>query len=339
MSNQAHIASLRSFSNTRMRRLRAKRFSRDLVREHNLAARDFIYPIFVCEGEHIREPINAMPAQHRLSLDQLLLTARECVALGVPAVALFPVIDAQYKSVDAAAAYDDDGLIPRAVRLLKTELPELGIITDVALDPYTQSGQDGLTDDHGYVINDATTAVLVKQALCHARAGADIVAPSDMMDGRIAAIRCALERHDFLNTLILAYSAKYASAFYSPFRDALGSAANLGKADKFSYQMDPGNSDEALHELALDINEGADMLMIKPAMMYLDIINRAKSQFAMPTFAYQVSGEYSMLKAAIDAGFLDAQAVILESLLCIKRAGADAILTYFALDAARWLQN
>lgn len=330
---------LRRFASTRMRRVRAHAFSRDLVREHHLAAADLIYPVFVCEGENIREPIAAMPGQYRLSIDALLKVATECHQLGIPALALFPVIGSAFKSHDAACAYDDHGLIPRAVRALKAALPNLGVITDVALDPYTLSGQDGLTDAQGYVLNDATTAVLIQQALCHARAGADVVAPSDMMDGRIGAIRQALEQQRFSNTLILAYSAKYASAFYSPFRDALGSSGNLGKADKLSYQMDPANSDEALHELALDIQEGADMVMIKPALFYLDIIRRAKDSFKMPTFAYQVSGEYSMLKAAIDAGFLDEQKVVLESLMCIKRAGADAILSYFALDVARWLQG
>ena len=323
---------------TRMRRMRRDDFSRRLMRETTLSCDDLIYPVFVLEGEQQREPVPSMPGVERLSIDLLVEEARDLQALGIPAMALFPVTPAAAKSEDAREAYNPDGLAQRAVRALKQTLPGLGIITDVALDPFTTHGQDGLIDDSGYVLNDETVEVLVKQALSHAEAGADIVAPSDMMDGRIGAVRTALEQAGYRNTRILAYAAKYASSFYGPFRDAVGSAANLGGGDKYSYQMDPANSDEALHEVALDLEEGADMVMVKPGMPYLDIVRRIKDTFAVPTFAYQVSGEYAMLKAAAQNGWLNEQAVVLESLLSIKRAGADAILTYFAKAAAGWLQ-
>ena len=309
------------------------------MQEHVLTSNDLIYPVFVLEGEGRREDVASMPGVQRQSVDLLLQTAAECVRHGIPAIALFPVVDQSRKSLDAAEAWNPDGLVPRAVKALKAALPELGVITDVALDPYTSHGQDGLIDAGGYVLNDETIAVLVKQALCHAAAGADVVAPSDMMDGRIGAIRQALEQAGHIHTRILAYSAKYASAFYGPFRDAVGSAANLGKGSKSTYQMDPANSDEALHEVRLDIEEGADMFMVKPGMPYLDIVRRVKSELKVPTYAYQVSGEYAMLKAAAQNGWLDEKACVMEALLGFKRAGADGILTYFALDVARWLKQ
>jgi porphobilinogen synthase len=327
------------FPANRMRRLRRDDFTRRLVRESRLGCDDLIYPVFVLDGARQRQPVASMPGVERLSVDQLLPVAAECVALGIPVLALFPVIDPALKTADGAEATNPDGLVPRAVRTLKNEFPQLGVMTDVALDPYTSHGQDGLLDDSGYILNDETVQVLVKQALVQAAAGVDIVAPSDMMDGRIGAIRQALEAAGHIHTRIMAYSAKYASAFYGPFRDAVGSAANLGKADKKVYQMDPGNSDEALREVALDIAEGADMVMVKPGMPYLDIVRRVKDEFHMPTFAYQVSGEYAMLKAAAQNGWLDHDAVMMESLLAFKRAGADGILTYFALEAARKLRQ
>ena len=322
---------------SRARRLRRTAGIRRLVGESRLSCADLIYPMFVLEGDNQRESIESMPGIERLSVDLLLQEAEQIMALGIPAIALFPVIDAARKSEDAREAWNENGLVPTAVRALKQALPELLVITDVALDPYTSHGQDGLINEQGYVINDETVAVLVKQALSHAKAGADIVAPSDMMDGRVAAIRNELESSGFINTLILAYSAKYASAFYGPFRDAVGSAANLKGADKFTYQMDPANTDEALKEIALDIEEGADMVMVKPGLPYLDIIYRVKSEFNVPTFAYNVSGEYAMLKAAAANGWLDEQKVVMESLLSLKRAGADAILTYHARQVAEWL--
>jgi len=324
---------------SRPRRLRRDVFTRNLVREHHLTAHDLIYPVFVLEGEGRREAVASMPGVERLSLDLLLPVARECVELGIPVMALFPVIDPALKTPDGSEAWNPDGLIPRVVARLKAELPELGIMTDVALDPYTSHGQDGLLDGQNYIINDATVEVLVRQALAQAAAGVDIVAPSDMMDGRIGAIRQALEAHGHVHTRIMAYSAKYASAFYGPFRDAVGSSANLGKADKKVYQMDPGNTDEALREVALDLAEGADMVMVKPGMPYLDVVRRVKEEFKAPTFAYQVSGEYAMLKAAAQNGWLDHDAVMMESLLAFKRAGADGVLTYFARDAARLLRQ
>ncbi len=326
------------YPKTRMRRMRRDDFSRRLMRENRLTADDLIYPVFVLEGQGQRESVPSMPGVDRLSIDLLLNEAAEVHALGIPAMALFPVTPAEHKSEDAREAFNPEGLAQRAVRALKEQLPELGIITDVALDPFTTHGQDGLIDASGYVVNDETVEVLVKQAVSHAEAGADIVAPSDMMDGRIGAVRSALEAAGQHNTRILAYSAKYASSFYGPFRDAVGSAASLGGGDKYSYQMDPANSDESLREVALDLEEGADMVMVKPGLPYLDIICRVKEQFGVPTFAYQVSGEYAMLKAAAQNGWLDEQAVVLESLLAFKRAGADAILSYYAKTAARWLQ-
>jgi porphobilinogen synthase len=323
----------------RMRRMRRDEFSRRLMREHRLSVDDLIYPLFIMEGQHQRVAIGSMPDQYRLSIDQLLTEAAELVKLGIPAMALFPVISAEQKSPEATQAYDADGLVQRAVRAVKAEFPNLGVITDVALDPYTSHGQDGLIDDTGYVMNDETVAVLVKQALSHAQAGADIVAPSDMMDGRIGHIREALEAEGFRHTRILAYSAKYASSFYGPFRDAVGSAGALGGGNKYNYQMDSANSDEALREVALDLAEGADMVMIKPGMPYLDIVQRVKSEFGVPTMVYHVSGEYAMLKAAADRGWLDETAVMMESLLSIKRAGADGILTYFAKSAAEYLAS
>jgi len=327
------------FPGTRMRRMRRDDFSRRLMRESVLTADDFIYPVFVLEGEGRIEKVSSMPGVERQSLDVLLKTAERAVKLGIPALALFPVVDASLKSLAAEEAFNDNGLVPRVVRALKREFPELGVITDGALDPYTTHGQDGLIDASGYVLNDETVAVLQKQALCHAAAGVDVVAPSDMMDGRIGSIRAALDGGGFIHTRILAYSAKYASAFYGPFRDAVGSAVNLGKGNKYTYQMDPGNSDEALREVALDIEEGADMVMVKPGMPYLDIVRRVKDEFKVPTYAYQVSGEYAMLKAAAQNGWLDEKACVLESLLAFKRAGADGILTYFALDAAEYLKG
>ncbi len=328
-----------NFPHTRMRRMRYNDFSRRLMRENRLSVDDLIYPMFVTEGTNQRESISSMPDIERFTLDLLLEQAEEIYHLGIPAIALFPVTPAEKKSDNAAEAYNSEGLAQRSVRALKKAFPELGVITDVALDPFTSHGQDGLINQDGYVINDETIAVLVKQALSHAEAGADIVAPSDMMDGRIGAIRQALEAQNHINTLILAYSAKYASSFYGPFRDAVGSAGNLGKGNKYSYQMDPANSDEALREIQLDLQEGADMVMVKPGMPYLDIIRRVKEQYGVPTFAYQVSGEYAMIKAASMNGWLDEKQVVLESLLAFKRAGSDAILTYFAKSVAQWLQE
>jgi porphobilinogen synthase len=324
------------YPHTRPRRMRRDDFSRRLMRETVLTADDLIYPVFVHEAAG-RAPIGSMPGIERVSIDELLRVAEQATALRIPALALFPVTAPEAKSLDAAAAWDDDGLAQRAVRALKARFPELGVITDVALDPFTTHGQDGLIDDGGYVVNDETVAALVKQAVSHARAGADIVAPSDMMDGRIGAIRAALEQAGHIHTRILAYSAKYASSFYGPFRDAVGSAGALGKGNKYTYQMDPANADEALREVELDLAEGADMVMVKPGLPYLDIVRRVKDRFGAPTFVYQVSGEYAMLKAAAQNGWLDERGCALEALTAIKRAGADAVLSYFALDAARWL--
>ena len=334
MTNQ-----LGKFPSTRLRRMRRDAFSRRLMRENVLTANDLIYPVFVLDGDSRTEAISSMPGVERQSIDVLLKTAEECVKLGIPALALFPVVEQAAKSLDAREAYNSQGLVPRTVRALKEHFPQLGVITDIALDPYTTHGQDGLIDETGYVLNDETSAVLVKQALCHAEAGADVVAPSDMMDGRIGAIRDALESQGFIHTRILAYSAKYASSFYGPFRDAVGSAANLGKGDKTTYQMDPANSDEALREVALDLEEGADMFMVKPGLPYLDIVRLVKQEFGIPTFAYQVSGEYALLKAAAQNGWLEEKACVMEALLAFKRAGADGILTYYAMDAARWLRS
>ena len=328
-----------NFPRTRMRRMRFNDFSRRLMRENILSVDDLIYPMFVTEGSNKREAISSMPGVERFSLDLLLTQAEEIYNLGIPAIALFPVTPDNKKTDNATEAYNPEGLAQRSVRALKKAFPELGIITDVALDPFTIHGQDGLINQDGYVINDETITVLVKQALSHAEAGVDIVAPSDMMDGRIGAIRAALEANNYSNTLILAYSAKYASSFYGPFRDAVGSASNLGKSNKYSYQMDPANSDEALREIQLDLQEGADMIMVKPGMPYLDIIRRVKDQFGAPTFAYQVSGEYAMIKAASINGWLDEKSVVLESLLAFKRAGCDGILTYYAKSVAEWLQE
>jgi len=327
-----------SYPHGRPRRLRRDDFTRNLVREHVLTAHDLIYPVFVLEGERRREPVASMPGVERVSLDLLLPVAEQCVALGIPVLALFPVIDPALKTEDGREAWNPEGLVPRVVRGLKQRFPELGVMTDVALDPFTSHGQDGLLDGTGYILNDETVEVLVRQALVQAEAGVDIVAPSDMMDGRIGAIRKVLEERGAIHTRIMAYSAKYASAFYGPFRDAVGSASNLGKSNKKVYQMDPGNSDEALREVAMDIAEGADMVMVKPGMPYLDIVRRVKDEFRVPTFAYQVSGEYAMLQAAARNGWLDGDAVMMESLLAFKRAGADGVLTYFALDAARKLR-
>ena len=332
-------ASSKQFLMSRPRRMRRDAFSRRLMRENVITTNDLIYPVFVLEGEQRQEEVASMPGVVRQSIDHLLQTAAECVRLGIPALALFPVVDQAGKSLDAREAYNPQGLVPRAVRALKQAHPELGIITDVALDPYTTHGQDGLIDDSGYVLNDETVEVLIRQALCHADAGADVVAPSDMMDGRIGAIREALEQHGHIHTRILAYSAKYASAFYGPFRDAVGSSSNLGRGNKYSYQMDPANSNEALVEVALDLEQGADMVMVKPGMPYLDIVRRVKDEFGVPTYAYQVSGEYAMLKAASQNGWLDEQACVMEAMLAFKRAGADGILTYFAMDVARWLRG
>ncbi|MDZ7854447.1 MAG: porphobilinogen synthase [Halomonas sp.] len=327
----------RQFPASRLRRMRRDDFSRRLMREHTLTAADLIWPVFVLEGEGQREAVPSMPGVERLSLDLLIEEAREAFALGIPAIALFPVVGTALKSELAEEAYNASGLVQRSVRALKEAIPGLGIITDVALDPYTSHGQDGILDEAGYVHNDRTVETLLKQALSHAEAGADVVAPSDMMDGRIGSIRHVLEQERLVNTRIMAYSAKYASRYYGPFRDAVGSAGNLGKADKTTYQMDPGNGDEALHEVALDLSEGADMVMIKPGMPYLDVVRRVKDELKVPTFAYQVSGEYAMHMAAFENGWLEADAVILESLLCFKRAGADGVLTYFAKRAARLL--
>lgn len=327
-----------AFPFCRPRRMRRDDFSRRLMRESRLSTDDLIYPVFVLDGEKRVEPVVSMPGVSRVSIDLLLEVAAEAVSLGVPALALFPVVESG-KSELAEEAWNPEGLVPRAVRALKAAFPELGVITDVALDPYTSHGQDGLTDATGYVLNDETLAVLEKQALCHAKAGADVVAPSDMMDGRVARIRAALEREGLIHTRILAYSAKYASAFYGPFRDAVGSSGNLGKSNKYSYQMDPANTDEALREVQQDIAEGADMFMVKPGMPYLDIVRRVKHELEVPTFVYQVSGEYAMLKAAAANGWLAEEAVFMESLLAFKRAGADGILTYYALEAARILKR
>ncbi len=327
------------FPQKRMRRNRRDDFSRRLVRENHLRVDDLIYPVFVLDGSKREEQVASMPGIVRQSIDLLLFQAETCLKLGVPALAIFPVIDTALKSLDASEAYNPDGLVPRTVRELKKRFPELGIVTDVALDPYTSHGQDGLIDANGYVMNDETVSVLERQALTHAQAGADVVAPSDMMDGRIAAIRSILDRDRFIHTRILAYSAKYASSFYGPFRDAVGSAAMLGAGNKYTYQMDPANSDEALWEVGLDIQEGADMVMVKPGMPYLDIVRRVKDEFGVPTFVYQVSGEYAMLKAAAMNGWLDEKACVTEALLSFKRAGADAILTYFAPVVAGWIKE
>ena len=330
---------MRNFPLTRPRRMRKDDFSRRLMRENSLTSNDLIWPVFVMEGANQREAIASMPGVERLTLDLLIEEAKQAAALGIPMMALFPVVEQNKKSLDASEAYNDDGLVPRVVRALKAAVPQLGIMTDIALDPYTSHGQDGLIDESGYVLNDETSAVLVQQALCHARAGADVVAPSDMMDGRIAEIRFALEEANFIHTRIMAYSAKYASAFYGPFRDAVGSAANLGKADKKTYQMDPANSNEAIMEVAIDISEGADMVMVKPGIPYLDIVRRVKTECQAPTFVYHVSGEYAMIKAAAANGWINEQAVVLETLLSCKRAGADGILTYYAKTVAQWLAD
>ena len=323
----------------RMRRMRRDPFSRALMREHTLTASDLIYPVFILDGVNQRQPVASMPGVERVSVDLLMAVAEDCVALGIPVLALFPVIDASLKTPDGIEATNPEGLVPRAVRELKKRFPELGILTDVALDPFTSHGQDGLIDANGYVLNDDTIDMLIRQSLTQAQAGVDVVAPSDMMDGRIGAIRAALEGNGLIHTRIMAYSAKYASAFYGPFRDAVGSAGNLGKSDKATYQMDPANSDEALREVALDLAEGADMVMVKPGMPYLDIVRRVKDEFKVPTFAYQVSGEYAMLKAAAQNGWLDHDKVMMESMMAFKRAGADGVLTYFALDVARLLKE
>ena len=333
------MQTLGKYPHKRMRRMRRDDFSRRLMRENQLTPSDLIYPVFVLEGNNRSEAVASMPGVVRQTLDRLLLQAEECVRLGIPALAIFPVIDTPLKSLDAAEAYNPEGLVPRVVRALKARFPELGIITDIALDPYTSHGQDGLIDANGYVLNDETVTVLARQALAHAGAGADIVAPSDMMDGRIGAVRNALNGQGHIHTRILAYSAKYASSFYGPFRDAVGSAANLGAGNKYTYQMDPANSDEALWEVGQDLEEGADMVMIKPGMPYLDIVRRIKDAYRAPTFVYQVSGEYAMLKAAAQNGWLNEKACVLEALLGFKRAGADGILTYYALDAANWLKE
>ncbi len=327
------------FPDRRMRRSRRDEFSRRLVRESNLAVDDLILPVFVLEGRKVVQRVASMPGVSRHSVDQLLKVAEQALTLGIPALALFPVVESRLKTADAREAFNAKGLVPRCVRELKKRFPELGVITDVALDPYTSHGQDGLIDSQGYVVNDETLAVLGKQALCHAEAGADVVAPSDMMDGRIGAIRRALDARKLIHVRILAYAAKYASAFYGPFRDAVGSGKSLGKGDKKTYQMDPGNSDEALHEVALDLDEGADYVMVKPGMPYLDVVRRVKERFGVPTFVYQVSGEYAMFKAAGERGWIDADACMMETLLGFRRAGADAILTYYALDAARRLRS
>ena len=333
MTRNAHL-----YPAVRMRRMRRDPFSRALMRENTITASDLIYPVFILDGENQRQSVASMPGVERVSVDLLLHVAEECVRLGIPVLALFPVIDASLKTPDGIEATNPDGLVPRAVRALKSRFPQLGILTDVALDPFTSHGQDGLIDANGYVLNDETIVMLTRQALTQAEAGVDVVAPSDMMDGRIGAIRAALEENQFIHTRIMAYSAKYASAFYGPFRDAVGSAGNLGKSDKNTYQMDPANSDEALREVALDLAEGADMVMVKPGMPYLDIVRRVKDEFLVPTFAYQVSGEYAMLKAAAQNGWLDHDKVMMEAMMAFKRAGADGVLTYFALDIARLLK-
>ncbi len=323
----------------RPRRLRKQKFNRSLVRENSLSASDLIYPLFVIEGENKREAIESMPGIERVSVDQLLVEAKEIIDLKIQAIALFPVISSDKKTEEAGESYNPDGLVQRAVRAIKRSFPELAVITDVALDPFTSHGQDGLIDSDGYVLNDETVDVLIKQSLSHAEAGADIIAPSDMMDGRIGAIRNALEESGYIHTNILSYSAKYASSFYGPFREAVGSSGNLGKSDKKTYQMDPGNSNEALREVELDISEGADMVMIKPGLPYLDIVSNVKQTFGVPTFAYHVSGEYAMLKAASQNNWIEEKSTVLETLLCFKRAGADAILTYYAKDAAKWINE
>ena len=322
----------------RMRRMRRDPFSRALMRENVVTAADLIYPVFILDGQNQRQQVASMPGVERLSVDLLLKVAEEAVALGIPVLALFPVVDSSLKTYDGVEATNPEGLVPRAVRELKRHFPQLGIMTDVALDPYTTHGQDGLPDENGYIVNEKTIAMLTRQALAQAEAGVDIVAPSDMMDGRIGAIRMALEEKELIHTRIMAYSAKYASGYYGPFREAVGSAANLGKADKNTYQMDPANSDEALREVALDIAEGADMVMVKPGMPYLDVVRRVKDEFKVPTFAYQVSGEYAMLQAAFQNGWLDPDKVIMETMMSFKRAGADGVLTYFAMDVARRLK-
>ena len=327
------------FPSTRMRRMREHDFARRMMREHRLCSDDLIYPVFIVEGKKQRDPIASMPGVERLSIDELIIEALQIHSLGIPAIALFPVIGQEKKSDDASEAYNKDGLLQRAASELKANVPDLGVIADVALDPFTVHGQDGLMDASGYIVNDATVEVLARQAVSQAEAGIDIVAPSDMMDGRVAAIRKALDDAKFINTRILAYAAKYASSFYGPFRDALGSASNLGAGGKHTYQMDPGNSDEAIREVALDIAEGADMVMVKPGVPYLDIVHRVKTEFAMPTFVYHVSGEYAMLKAASENGWLDERAVVMETLLCCKRAGANGILTYYAKQAAKWMME
>lgn len=327
------------FSQKRMRRMRRDGFSRRLMRENHLRIDDLIYPVFILDGKNRIESVASMPGIVRQSADNLMFQAEKCLQLGIPAIAIFPVIETELKNLTANEAYNPDGLVPRVVRQLKENFPELGVITDVALDPYTSHGQDGLIDQSGYVMNDETVNVLCQQALIHAQAGADVVAPSDMMDGRIAAIRNSLDSQQLIHTRILAYSAKYASSFYGPFRDAVGSAANLGTGNKYTYQMDPANSDEALWEVGLDLDEGADMVMIKPGMPYLDIVRRVKDRFGAPTFVYQVSGEYAMLKASALNGWLNEEACVLEALLAFKRAGADGILTYYAIDAANWLKK
>lgn len=333
------MPALSRFPQNRMRRMRREGFSRRLMRENHLRSDDLIYPVFVLEGEKREEAVSSMPGVLRQSLDMLMHQAEKCLQLGIPALAIFPVIEPDLKNLTASEALNPGGLVPRVVSELKKRFPELAVITDIALDPYTSHGQDGLIDDNGYVLNDETVTVLAQQAVVHAEAGADIVAPSDMMDGRIAAIRTALEDQKYIHTRILAYSAKYASSFYGPFRDAVGSAANLGVGNKYTYQMDPANSDEALREVGLDLEEGADMVMIKPGLPYLDIVRRVKDQFGAPTFVYQVSGEYAMLKAASQNGWLDEKACVLESLLAFKRAGADGILTYYAMNVAEWLKQ
>jgi porphobilinogen synthase len=322
----------------RMRRMRRDPFSRALMRENTVTASDLIYPVFILDGQNQRQQVASMPGVERVSVDLLMKVAEECVTLGIPVLALFPMVDASLKTYDGVEATNPDGLVPRAVRELKRRFPQLGVMTDVALDPYTTHGQDGLPDENGYIVNEKTIAMLTRQALAQAEAGVDIIAPSDMMDGRIGAIRMALEEQEFIHTRIMAYSAKYASGYYGPFREAVGSSANLGKADKNTYQMDPANSDEALREVALDIAEGADMVMVKPGMPYLDVVRRVKEEFKVPTFAYQVSGEYAMLQAAFQNGWLDPDKIIMETMMSFKRAGADGVLTYFALDVARRLK-
>jgi porphobilinogen synthase len=333
------MLTLSQFPQKRMRRLRRDEFSRRLVQETHLHTDDLIYPVFVLDGKNRKEDVISMPGVVRQSIDLLMIQAEKCLQLGIPALAIFPVIDSALKNLVAGEALNPEGLVPRAVKQLKKNFPELGIITDIALDPYTSHGQDGLIDDNGYVMNDETVAVLEQQALVHAQAGADIVAPSDMMDGRIAAVRSILDRNQFIHTRILAYSAKYASSYYGPFRDAVGSSANLGTGNKYTYQMDPANSDEAIWEVGLDLEEGADMIMVKPGMPYLDIVHRVKKQYGAPTFVYQVSGEYAMFKASAKNGWLDEKACVLESMVAFKRAGADGILTYYAMDAATWLKS